>query len=162
LRKYNIVRLSDEEMSGMSLPNKKCVGSFEDMYEYIKDIRESVDDDGLKRKIDNILDNLSEEEFNISRLNGYFMFIKKGKYVAEVIDKELDELKLKYNKYIEDVDKLDKKGNMKKYFEILSKLTDLVKETKSSGSVSMKRYNEEVVKPKLRLLLDDYKKLAKK
>jgi len=102
------------------------------------------------------------EEFNISRLNGYFMFIKKGKYVAEVIDKELDELKLKYNKYIEDVDKLDKKGNMKKYFEILSKLTDLVKETKSSGSVSMKRYNEEVVKPKLRLLLDDYKKLAKK
>jgi hypothetical protein len=162
LRKYNIVRLNDAEISEMSLPNSKCIGSFEDVYEFMKEIRESVVDDKLKRKIDYILDSLSEEEFNISRLNGYFMFIKKGKYVEEVIDKDLEELKLKYNKYIEELNKLDKKGNMKKYLEILGKLTELVKETKSNGSISMKRYNDDIMKPNLRLLVDDYKKLAKK
>jgi hypothetical protein len=61
----------------MSLPNDKSIGSFEDVYEFMGKIRDKIVDDKLKKKINYILDSLSEEEFNISRLNGYFMFIKK-------------------------------------------------------------------------------------
>jgi hypothetical protein len=162
LKKYNIVRLTNNEISSMSLPNDKSIGSFEDVYEYMGKIRDKIVDDKLKKKINYILDSLSEEEFNISRLNGYFMFIKRGRYVTDVIDKDLDELKEKYNKYIDDINKLDKVGNMKKYLDILGKLTTLVKETTNTGTANMKKYNEDIIKPELRKLMADYKILAKK
>ena len=167
LSKYNIVPLSNDEMTSMLLPmngrNKKCIGNFEDVYNFMKDIKETVTDDKLKRKIEYILDSLSEDEFSISKLNGYFMFIKKDeRYVEEEKDTGLEELKVKYNKYMREIESVKEENNMKRYLVILNELTKLTTSVKEKGSDSMKDYNSRIILPQLKLLVSEYKKLTKK
>jgi len=171
LSKYNIVPLNSDEMSSMSLPmdgkKKLSIGSFDDVYNFIYKMKDEVKDVHLKRRVDYILENLSDDEFNISKLNGYFMFIKKStKYgtvskVIETRDKELEKLKEDFNKLIENIEKAKKEDDMKKYLKIIGEINDLNKEVKNNGTDSMQEYNKKVIIPKLKILFDEYKKLQK-
>jgi hypothetical protein len=164
LAKYEIVRLSNEEISMMTLPNKKAIGNFEDVYNFMREIKETVIDTRLINKINYILDNLSEDEFGISKLNSYFMFIKKGKvYVEEEEKKEvkkevkkvvvntLDELKNKYNEYVSLIEKTEKGTEIFK--KLILKLNALRNDVTKNGNESMKKFSETVISNKLRELL---------
>jgi hypothetical protein len=160
LGKYNIVRLSNEEISMMSLPNNKGIGNFEDVYNFMREIKDSVIGTKLENKINYILDNLSEDEFGISKLNSYFMFIKKGTGYIEEEKKEepkvgvntLEELKNEYNKYVKLIE-TTKRGTTK-YKNLIVELNTLRNNVANSGTDSMKEFNKKVILPKIKELLD--------
>jgi hypothetical protein len=165
LGKYNIVRLNKNEMVGMILPKIEnesvSIGSFEDVYNLINSMRD-IDDIRLKKKIEYILDNLSEDEFSISKLNNYFMFIKKGKYKKEIKDIELENLQNKFNEYVDNIKTYKEGKNMVSYLENLKKIADLSISIKQSGTDSMKEYSKNIIVPKLKSLTAEYKVLVKK
>jgi hypothetical protein len=160
LGKYNIVRLSNEETSMMSLPNNKGIGNFEDVYNFMREIKETVIGTKLENKINYILENLSEDEFGISKLNSYFMFIKKGTGYIEEEKKEdqkvgvntLEELKNEYNKYVKLIETT--KRGATKYKSLIVELNTLRNNVTNSGTDSMKEFSKKVILPKIRELLD--------
>ena len=155
LGQYNIYPLTREEMDSMKLPGesmKESMGSFELVYDYIKKRIEEGDKIGNE---DIILERLSEDEYNISKLNTYFMFIKR---TTKVDKDELEDIIKKYDKYVKSFNKYDKLLDMNKMLSALKKLIKMVKKDIDKDSYEVREYKNDNIVPKIRELTDIYEK----
>jgi hypothetical protein len=139
----------------MKLPGesmKESIGSFELVYDYIKKRIEEGDKIGNE---DMILERLSEDEYNISKLNTYFMFIKR---TTKVEKDELEDIIKKYDKYVKSFNKYDKLLDMNKMLSALKKLIKMVKKDIDKDSYEVREYKNDNIVPKIRELTDIYEK----
>jgi hypothetical protein len=170
LEKYEIYELDDSMMGGMILPvddnNKKVsIGSFERVYDLMKKIvnKEILVNEKVIKSAESIIDMLSEEEFSISKLNKYFMYVKRKKVevkakMKKVIDDEFEKYKKEYSELLEEIEKV--KTDKKKLKMKLSKLLSLVKNNINNANPNIVKYTNEVVM-KMSLQWSEYYKSLK-
>jgi SAM-dependent methyltransferase len=179
LAEYNIVPLSLTEIKNMNLPDNKSIGSFKDIYELmtiIVDKKISVNDNTYKAA-EEIIKILSEDEFNISKLNTYFIYVKKSglkrieKEVAKVKkvtkevskvelfeDKEMKEYMEKYNEFLKEYETI--KMDYKKLVKFIKRFVLFVKENYSNENKDILKFNKNIAEKEV-LKINEYLKSLK-
>jgi hypothetical protein len=173
LEEYDIYPLTESEMSSMLLPtvnNKKLnMGSFAYVYELLANIVNDNNKLGVAKEsvmiAKDILKHLSEEEYNISKLNSFFIFRKRGgvttKKVVEpsisVEDNELVLLRTDYEKIMKEINESSK--NLYSMRDKIAELQKLVKTTRQSTNKSVLKYYKTVIKVGLEETINKFNKL---
>jgi hypothetical protein len=176
LEEYDIYPLTETEMSSMLLPsvnNKKLtMGSFAYVYEFLADIINNSSKLGVAKEslmiAKDILKHLSEEEYNISKLNSFFIFRKRGGGVVKktveatsqpVIteDNELVLLRSEYEKMIKEIN--ENSSNLYKMRDKIAELQKVVKAARQSTNKSVLKYYKTVIKSGLEEVISKFNKL---
>jgi hypothetical protein len=172
LEEYDIHPLTESEMSSMLLPsvnNKKLnMGSFAYIYEFLADVVNNSNKLGVTKEsvmiATGILKHLSEEEYNISKLNSFFIFRKKGALVRKTVeptvateDIGLVLLKSEYEALIKEIN--ENSNNLYKMRDKIAELQKLVKTVRQSTNKSILKYYKTIIKVNLEEAINKFNKL---
>jgi hypothetical protein len=175
LEEYDIYPLTETEMSSMLLPsvnNKKLsMGSFAYVYEFLADIINNGSKLGVAKEslmiAKDILKHLSEEEYNISKLNSFFIFRKRGGVIKKTVeatnqpvvteDNELVLLRSEYEKMIKEIN--ENSSNLYKMRDKIAELQKVIKTARQSTNKSVLKYYKTVIKSGLEEVISKFNKL---